>query len=322
MSIRSHSKFVPTLLLAAAGLLGSAAAAPAQEPVATGVRDEQLGSAALAGTKEPPAPWAAAAPVQPGATTGSALSDRLQIDAGYFGIDSETTLRYDGPQGGSGEVNFEEDLGVNPDASTLWLDATLRLGRRHQLKVSWTRLDRERSQFTLGRSFTWGGETYSAGLEATTTTGTDILGAYYRFALYRNDRFEVGPAIGLGYLWLDAGIRASGTVSGPAGSETRSLDESATLGSATGAIGGYTNAWLTNRLVLRADYLYIKVAPDGSEASVTDWRIGAGYYFTRHVGAGVQYKYYAYSYDRDAFDSRLGGQLRYDGFQVFASFLF
>jgi hypothetical protein len=299
--IQAHSRFVQILLLSAAGLPGVAADVAAQQPASLNP---------------------STATVQPGTATGTPLPDRLQIDAGYFGIDAETTLRYDGPQGGSGEVNFEDDLGVNPDASTLWLDATLRMGRRHQLKLSWTSLNRERAGFTLDRSFTWGGETYTAGLEATTTTGTDILGAYYRFALYRNDRFEVGPSVGLGYLWLDAGIRAQGTVTSPGGSETRSLDEHATLGSATGAIGGYTSAWPTSRLALRADYLYIKVSPDGSDASVTDWRIGAAYYFTRHVGAGVQYKYYAYSYDRDAFDSRLGGELRYDGVQVFASFLF
>jgi hypothetical protein len=292
-------------LLAAAAFCLSAAVASAQTP------------GSQPATAMPTTPQAKAAP-----TTADSLSDRFQIDAGYFGIDAETTLRYNGPQGGAGEVNFEDDLGVNKDATTLWVDATMRLGRRHQFKVSWTSLDRERASFALERSFTWGGETYSAGLNATATTGTDILGAYYRFAVYRNDRFEVGPAVGLGYLWLDAGIRASGTVSGPGGSESRNLDESATLGSVTGAIGAYTNAWLTKRLVLRADYLYIKVSPDDSDASVTDWRVGLDYYFLRHVGVGVQYKYYDYSYDRGAFDSRLGGELRYDGVQVFASFLF
>jgi hypothetical protein len=219
-------------------------------------------------------------------------------------------------------VDFEDDLGVNKDATTLWVDATMRLGRRHQIKVSYTNLERDRANFALDRTFTWGGETYAAGLDATSTTGTDILGAYYRFALYRNDRFEIGPTVGLGYLWLTAGIRASGTVSGPNGTESRDLDESATLGSATAAIGGYTNAWLTNRFVLRADYLYIKVSPDDSEASVIDWRAGADYYFTSHVGVGVQYKHYTYSYDRGAFDSRLGGELTYEGLQVFASLLF
>ena len=73
---------------------------------------------------------------------------------------------------------------------------------------------------------------------------------------------------------------------------------------------------------MRADYLYIKVNPDDTEASVTDWRIGADYYFFRNAGLGVQYKYNRYTYDRGALVSDLGGQVTYQGFQVFLSFLF
>ena len=42
----------------------------------------------------------------------------------------------------------------------------------------------------------------------------------------------------------------------------------------------------------------------------------------RHVGLGAQYKHYRYSYDRGVLVSELGGEVTYEGFQVFASFLF
>jgi predicted porin len=249
------------------------------------------------------------------------LSDRFQIDTGYFRITADSTLRYNGPTG-SGDVNLEKDLGLNNKVNTFWVDATWRVGRRHQLKLGYTRLNRDRADYTLGRDFTWGGETYNAGLSATTTSGTDILGGYYRFALVRNERFEIGPTIGVGYLWLKAGIRATGSVSGPDGTVSRSLDESASTGSITGAVGGYANAWLAKRLIVRADYLYIKVKPGDSEASVSDWRLGADYYFSRNVGLGAQYKYNRYSYDRGILVSQLGGEVTYKGFQLFLSFLF
>ena len=54
----------------------------------------------------------------------------------------------------------------------------------------------------------WGGENYSAGLKATTSGNADILGGYYRFAIVRNDRVEIGPTLGVGYLWLEARIQA------------------------------------------------------------------------------------------------------------------
>jgi hypothetical protein len=256
------------------------------------------------------------------AQSSSDLPDRFRVDTGYFRLNADTTLRYTGSQGGSGDISFEDDLGQDQQVDTFWVDASWRLGRRHELKLSFTKVNRDRADYTLQREFTWGGETYNAGLSATSSTGSDILGGYYRFAIFRNDHFEIGPSIGVGYLWLNASIRATGTVDGPGGPQSRTVDESASTGSVTGAVGGYANAWLTKRLVVRADYLYIKVNPDDTEASVTDWRIGADYYFFRNAGLGVQYKYNKYTYDRGVLVSDLGGQVTYQGFQVFLSFLF
>lgn len=253
--------------------------------------------------------------------TWNGLSDRFQIDTGYFRLTADTQLRYNGAPG-SGDISLENDLGVDKNVDTFWVDATWRVGRRHQLKLGYTRLNRDRADFALERDFTWGGEEYEAGLSATSSTGSDILGGYYRFALFRNDRFEIGPTIGVGYLWLSARIKATGTISGAGGTQSRSLDESASTGSITGAVGGYAQAWPAKRLSLYADFLYIKVKPENSEASVTDWRAGANYYFTPHLGVGAEYKYYTYSYDRGILVSELGGKVTYQGFQVFASFLF
>jgi hypothetical protein len=74
--------------------------------------------------------------------------------------------------------------------------------------------------------------------------------------------------------------------------------------------------------VIRGDFLYIKVKPENSDASVTDWRVAADWYFSRSVGLGAQYKYNKYTYDRGILVSQLGGELTFDGFQVFLSFRF
>jgi hypothetical protein len=255
-------------------------------------------------------------------STWNDLPDRFQIDTGYFRIDADTTLRYNGPDGGS-NVNFEQDLGVNPHVNTFWLDATWRVGRRHQLKVGYTRFNRERPDHMLTRNFQWGDQVYNAGLSADATTGSDILGGYYRFALFRNNRFEIGPTVGFGWLWLRAGIDATATVTGPGGTPvSQNLDRGTSTGSVTGAVGGYAAAWPASRLALRGDYLYIKVSPGNTTASITDWRAGADVYVFRNAGMGAQYKYYKYSYDRGIVSTKLGGDVTYKGFQVFLSFLF
>jgi hypothetical protein len=262
--------------------------------------------------------WAPLAFAQSQPATWNGLPDRFQIDTGYFRLTSDTVLRFNGPQGGSGDVNFEDDLGLNDQVDTFWVDATWRVGRRHQLKLAYTRFSRNRADYTLQRDFTWGGETYTAGLSASTSDDNDLIGGYYRFAAFRNDRFEIGPTLGIGYLQLEAKIEATGTV----GSESRTLDRSASMGSITGAVGGYAEAWPARRFVLRGDFLYIKATLDNAEAAVTDWRLAADYYFFRNAGLGVQYKYNRYRYDRGIFVSELGGEVTYQGFQVFLSFRF
>jgi hypothetical protein len=255
--------------------------------------------------------------------TWNGLPDRFRIDAGYFRLSPTTILRYNPSGGGTSEVELENDLGFDSTANTFWIDSTWRLGRRHQIKLAYTSLSRDALDYTIQRDFSWGGQTYNAGLNADSTNGTKLLGGYYRFAIYRNDRFEIGPALGIGYIWLDARIQATGTITGPAGEPvSRSLDESASTSSVTGAVGGYADAWLAERLVVRGDFLYIKVKPGDSEAAVTDWRLGADYYFFKGVGLGAQYKFYRYSYDRGLLSRKLGGEITYKGFQVFLSALF
>ena len=264
---------------------------------------------------------ASPASAQSSSGTWNGLPDRVQVDAGYFKLQANTVLRFN--SGGVGnDVSFEKDLGQNQDTDTFWIDGTWRVGRRHQVKLSYTQFTRDRADYTLQRDFTWGGQDFGAGLKASSETGSDLLGGYYRFAIVRNDRFEIGPSIGIGYLWLNASIRATGTVSGPGGSTSRDLDVGKSIGSITGAVGGYASGWATKRLVAYGDFLYIKVSPGGSEASVNDWRLGANYYFFRNGGLGVQYKYGKYRYDRGILVSDLGGEIRFKGLQVFLSFRF
>lgn len=262
---------------------------------------------------------AALALSQPAMAQSSATDERkFQIDVGYFNLKADTLLNYTGPTGGSGQVSFEKDLGQDEVVNTFWVDSTWRVGRRHQLKVSYTQLSRERPEYSLQRDFVWGGQTYNAGLTASSTSGAKVLGGYYRFAVVRNDQFEIGPSIGVGHLTLDAGIRATGTVGG----QSRNLDRSASIGAITGAIGAYTTARPAKNLALHADFLYIKVTPNNETASVTDWRLAVDYYFSRSVGVGAQYKYNKYTQARGVLSTELGGELTFEGGQVFLTFRF
>ena len=149
------------------------------------------------------------------------------------------------------------------------------------------------------------------------------MGGYYRFSIVRNDRCEIGPSVGIGYLSLNASIKATGTVTGPGGSAgSQTLNQSGSLSSPTGAIGAFAAGYLTRRLVAQADFLYIKATSGDTVSSVTDWRLGADYYFFKNAGLAVQYKYNKYTYDRGIIATKLGGEITYQGIQLFLTFRF
>jgi hypothetical protein len=290
-------------ILAAAGVIMMAMAAPAIAQAPADAKTVQASSTT--------------------ATSWNGLPDRFQIDVGYFRLNATTDLRLQGTGGPTNDVSFEKDLGVSDVASTYWLDATLRLGRRHQFKASYMSLTRESDAKTLTRDFGWGDRVYTAGLSASATIGVEVISTYYRLAIVKRDRFEFGPAVGLGYLTLKAGIKAQGSLTSPGGQiQTVNLEESGKIGTITGDLGAYVDVWLSKRIVLSGDFLYIMISPDDKEVSVTDSRIAVDFYPWRHVGLGVQYKYNQYRYDQAGEKLSLGGTLTYQGLQVYGSFLF
>jgi hypothetical protein len=266
---------------------------------------------------------AAAGAPPSGPPSWNGLPDQFQVDAGYFRINMSTGLKLQGSGGPANDVSFENDLGVSDTASTYWLDATIRMSHRNSFKINYVSVTREGQPRNLTRDFTWDDQVYTAGLTASGTIGMDLISTYYRLAVVKRDRVEIGLATGLGYLKLRAAIKAQGSLTRPGGSvQTVNLDESGTLGVPTGDIGGYFNAWLGKRVVMRGDYLYILIRPADWEASVTDWRLAVDYYPLRHVGVGVQYKYDKFHYQQSAEKATLGGTISFQGLQIYGSFLF
>jgi hypothetical protein len=253
------------------------------------------------------------------AQTSSGFTDLPQgfrLDVGGFRIASETQLKYD--LAGQGEtIDFEGETGLPSAATTIWLDGTWRVGRRHQLSINYTRSQRSGAD-TLQREIHWGDQVFQVGASVESEVGSHVVTGYYRFAAFKNDRFEIGPTIGLGYLSLSASLSAS--VSG--GGNPVTVGRTAEMGSITGDVGGYFEGWLGKRVVVRGDLLYIVVKPENAEASVTDGRLGLYFYPWTHIGFGAQYKYYKYRYDRSLVSTELGGSITFKGGQAYLSFLF
>jgi hypothetical protein len=269
------------------------------------------------------APAETPTPPPPARQSWNNLPDRLRLDGGYAFLNFDTSLKLQGSAGAATEVSFERDIGVPRTANSYWLGATVRLSPRNHVKISYFNVERQGQPTTLTRDFTWEDGVYTAGFTATGKAGMELLSASFRFAIVRRERFQIGLASGLGYLKLDAYLKAEGTLKGPTGQIERvSLDGGGSLAAPTGGLGGFVEVWVAKRIVVRGDYVYIGIKPANWEASVTDWRIAADMYPLRHLGFGVQFRSNEFRYLRSEETRTLGGTLKYDGVQVYASLLF
>ena len=264
---------------------------------------------------------AASALAQPSSATD--VPDRFVIEAGGFNMFVSTHLTLDAPPVAGTDINFENGLDLPGSVQRGYLEGFWRIARRHQVSLDYTRLSRTGDGIDLQRDLTWGGVTYHAGLSVAGHTKSDWVSGVYRLAAYKNPRFEFGPAVGFGYLWLTAGISGSAGVTAPQGNPTGStLDREVTENTPTGDVGGFANWWVAPRVYVRGDLRYIVIKPSNSEAAVTQSRASVAWYPWRHLGFGGQYTYDKLRYDRNILSSQVGGFIRYQGVQVFASAAF
>jgi hypothetical protein len=244
----------------------------------------------------------------------SDVPDRIVLEAGGFNMFVNTSLTFNS----SAPLGFESDLNLPGTVQRGYVEGFWRIARRHQISASYGRLDRTADGTSLGRDIPWGGVVYHAGLTVSGSSRTDVISGTYRFSLYKNPRFEAGPALGFGYLWFTAEVAASATLGG----QSNTLDRQAQESTPTGDVGGFANWWVARRVYVRGDLRYILVKPTNSEAAVTQGRASLTWYPWPHLGFGGQYVYDKYRYDRNVRSSQLGGSYRYDGLQIFASVAF
>ncbi len=248
----------------------------------------------------------------------SDVPDRFRVEVGGFRIGADTELTFNTTGGAQPPVDFES-LAVPDSTTRIYVEGFWRPWRRHQFSLSWYRNARESSTHTVDREFTWGDFVVTAGASATAHVSTSYFSGVYRFAAYKNDRFEIGPALGIGYLSIEAGVGGHVSVTTPVGTVSIPFDVSKNLGQPTGDLGAYLYWWPLRRLLVRGDFRYILVKPENSEASISDGRAAAIYHPWRNFGIGLQYAYTKFRYDRDILSNELGGRIRYSGVQLVVS---
>jgi hypothetical protein len=246
------------------------------------------------------------------------VPDRLVISGGYFAVRASTDVVLNATSSIGTDITFERDLNLPADVNRGFLDVAWRFARRHRLSMNYTQIDRMGTGVSLSRDIAFGGQVFNAGASVSGTLNSTFFSGAYRFALYRNSRFEVGPGFGGGLLRITAGINAAANL----GQASKSGSVEGTSNSITGDVGVYAKWWVAKRVEILGDTRYIYVAPGNKKQSVTEARIGATWYVTQHWGVGAQYVFDKFRQDVGTDSAKLGFRYRYDGAQILGSFAF
>ena len=253
--------------------------------------------------------------------TDTDVPQKLWFEVGGFRATTQTNLRLSGADPGD-DVSFERDLDLPGNKTQAYLEAFWRPGRRHQVSLNWTRIKRDGGQVSLDEDIQWGDDVFRVGAEVQGATDSEFLSGVYRFALYKNEKFEVGPALGLGHIWITATISGQAGIAGEEEELVREVAAEAKASSITGDIGGYFYWWPGRRFLARGDLRYIAVGLDNADAAIAEGRVSLTWYPWSQVGVGAQYSYTKLRYDRDRLITELGWTIQYDGLQILVSVAF
>lgn len=251
--------------------------------------------------------------------TDTDVPQTFWLELGGFRVSSNTDLVLNGSNPGD-DVNFERDLKLPNDTTQGYLEFFWRPWNRHQFSANWTRVQRDGGTVTLERDVEWGDVTFPLGVEIAGTNDTDFLSAAYRWSLYKSDKFEIGPAIGIGYIWIDASLTGRVRVGDIDLGGPQTVAGSAS--SITGDVGAFFYWWPGQRWMVRGDFRYIAVGLDDADAAIGEGRASVTWYPWRRVGIGAQYAYTSLEYKRGVALTELGGKIQYDGLQIMVSLAF
>lgn len=232
------------------------------------------------------------------------VADRFTVRGGVLFSEHGTVARVDSETLGIGTlVDLENDLGLARETRNARVDGHLRLGRRHQIRGGYIRLDRGASS-QLQRQIQWGDEVFNIDTGVTSSVDLTLIPVNYRFALIKSDRIDLGLSAGVFAMFAKANLAAPAV----------SIDESEALDFPLPVFGGDVEIAVAPRLFLIAGGEYFGVSIQDVSGSWREFRGAIEYFPIPNVGIGAAYRYVRLEVDgTDALgDSALGTEIFFD----------
>ncbi len=240
----------------------------------------------------------------------------FELRADLFRASFDSAVRFDSRQLGIGtDLDLERDLAVADESDLLRAELLFRTGRRSRLTIDYTAFDRE-GEGRVGRTFRFGDSTFRADADVVTRTETSFAALGWRYAIYQDDRSELG--LSLSVAWVDISASVTGLVV-VQGGPSIAVEERGDAEGPVPMLGLHGTWWLGRGLRLAAAGRYLEIDDlDGWGGSALDLSARLDWFFLDHLGVGVGYsatRLEAASND-PADDGLTRAESSFDGFRI------
>jgi len=208
------------------------------------------------------------------------IADHVNIRGGLLFVEHSTLARVDSEALGAGTlVDLENDLGLAASTRDLRIDGYVRLGRRHQLRAGYIRLDRG-ADVQLQRQIQWGDELFNVNVAVTSALDLTLVPINYRFAVIKSDRVDVGLSAGVFAMFANASLAAP----------SAAINEAETLNFPLPVFGADVEFALAPGLFLQGGGEYFGINFQGVDGSWKELRAAVEYFPVRYAGLGFAYR--------------------------------
>ncbi len=245
--------------------------------------------------------------------TPSPITDHFEFQASFLLASVNTDLRLDPPGQALGgtALSGTRDLDFRPSENDGILELLFRLRDRNRIRADFLELDQSGTT-TLARPIVFGDQVFRSGDAVSAALQWRVMGLTWTYALFQNDRFELGAGIGVHVMDLD--------VRGIVPARFASYEVSTAGALPTPALEAALR--ITRRISVTARGQYLHAARNGTSGVMEDFHADVQFRVVPNfaIGAGYSLVRLKLITDTDSDPGMLGIRIRGPEFFVQASF--
>lgn len=247
------------------------------------------------------------------------LEDKFNATLGNFILETNTSVRLDGPAGEVGtDFDWEENFGGS-DGNRFRVDGSWRFADRHKVRGMWFNFERNRST-VFNEEVDWGEVTFPVDATVDGRFKFDIYELAYEYAFLKRENLELSGSFGFHLAQFEVGMTADVDTGGGGG--TVEIGDKGELNAPLPVIGGRVIYRIHRDFWIDAMVQFFALEYENVDGRLIDSRIGVLWQPRSWGGIGIGYN--RFDMDVDVSRSKYTGKLDwiYDGPQIFYSVSF